>query len=120
MTLTVPAGESGTSDERLIPFLPYPTNPYTGLPVKTKLKAVARKSDLTYGAPIADQHHGLHVPIMALTIHPDTGAVLPVGGSHTDPVTGLPIAIEVGSLMVDPVTGKPVPILAVAVDSQTG
>ena len=111
---------SGSSDERLVPFVPYPTNPNSGQPVKTKLKAVGRKSDLKYGAPIADPQHGLHVPIMAMTIHPETGAVLPVGGSHTDPVTGLPIAIEVGSLMVDPETTQPVPILAVAIDPQTG
>lgn len=111
---------SAAHDERLVPFVPYPINPNSGHPVRTKLKASGAKSELKYGAPIADHAHGLHVPIMAMTIHPETGAVLPVGGAHVDPVTGLPIAIEVGSLMVDPVTAQPVPILAVAIDFQTG
>ena len=37
----------------------------------------------------------LQAPILAVTIHPETGAVLPVSGTHRDAVTGLPIAIEV-------------------------
>ena len=107
------------SDEPLLPYIPYPVDA-NGKPVTTKLKALEHRGDLKYGAPIPDPENGLHVPIQAVTIHPQTGAALPVGGSHTDPVTGLPIAIEVGSLMVDPVTAKPVPILAVGLDPTTG
>ena len=55
-----------------------------------------------------------------MTIHPEDGTVLPVAGSHTDPITGLPVAIEVGSLMVDPIAEQPVPILAVTLDPRTG
>ena len=60
------------------------------------------------------------MPIQAVTMDPETGALLPVGGSHIDPVTRLPVAIEVGSMMVDPVSGLPVPILAVTLDDKTG
>ncbi len=49
-----------------------------------------------------------------------TGALLPVGGTHRDPVTGLPVPIEIGGMMEDPNTRKPVPILAVAIDSTSG
>ena len=69
---------------------------------------------------MADPKTGLHVPISAVTIHPQTGAVLPVAGTHVDPVTSLPVAIEVGSMMVCPDTERAVPILAVAIDHATG
>lgn len=69
---------------------------------------------------MADSVTGLHAPILAVTIHPQTGAVLPIAGTHTDPFTGLPIAIEVGSLMVDSSTNNPVPILGVTIDCSTG
>ena len=112
-------GEATKSDEAPIPYVPYPVNPATGVPADTKLRALDRRGDLKYGGPIPDPKNGLHVPIMGVTIHPQTGAVLPVGGSHTDPITGLPVAIEIGSLMIDPHSNLPVPILAVTLDPQT-
>ena len=69
---------------------------------------------------MSDPECGLHVPILALTIHPQTGSVLPIGGIHTDPVTGLPVPIELGSLMADPDSGRAVPVLAVMLDEETG
>ena len=69
---------------------------------------------------MSDPQCGLHVPILAMTLHPQTGNVLPVGGIHTDPVTGLPVPIELGSLMADPVSGRAVPILAVTLNEETG
>ncbi|XP_013391352.1 uncharacterized protein LOC106159584 [Lingula anatina] len=113
-------GEATRTDEPLIPYVPYPTNPSTGLPVPTKLVPLQCRSDMKYGAPVPDPTSGLHVPITAMTINPQTGTVLPVGGSHIDPVTGLPIAIEIGSLMLDPQTEQPVPILATTIDPETG
>lgn len=113
-------GEAARSEEPFIPFVPYPTNPHTGAPVQTKLKPLLNKSDLRYGAPMSDPECGLHVPILALTIHPQTGSVLPIGGIHTDPVTGLPVPIELGSLMADPDSGRAVPVLAVMLDEETG
>jgi hypothetical protein len=113
-------GEATKSDQQPIPYVPYPINPQTQKPVDTKLQALDRRDDLKYGAAIPDPEHGLHVPIQAVTIHPETGAVLPVGGSHTDCITGLPTAIEVGALMIDPVSHLPVPILSVAIDHLSG
>ena len=37
-----------------------------------------------------------------------------------DPVTTLPVAIEIGGIMEDPDSQKPVPILAVAIDAISG
>lgn len=51
---------------------------------------------------------------------PQSGNVLPVGGTHTDPITGLPIAIELGGLMLDPYTKIPVPIVAACIDPESG
>ena len=118
-TVDSATGEATKSDDAPIPYVPYPVNPTTGVPADTKLKALDRRGDLKYGGAIPDPENGMQVPIMAVTIHPQTGAVLPVGGSHTDPITGLPVAIEVGSLMIDPISNLPVPILSVTLDPHT-
>ena len=69
---------------------------------------------------MSDPETNLHVPILAVTLHPQSGAVLPIGGTHIDIVTGLSTPIEIGSLMVDPNSAMPVPILAVTLDPETG
>ena len=104
----------------MVPFVLYPVNPATGKPTITKLKSLDQHTKLYFNGPMEDLETGLHVPILAMTIHPDTGAILPIGGSHVDPITGLPVAIELGSLMVDPTSGRVVPILSVTIDTQTG
>lgn len=48
------------------------------------------------------------------------GNAYPIGGCHADPVTGLPVAIEIGSMMLDPNTGRPVPIVGVTIDPRSG
>ena len=63
------------SEDTPIPYIPYPINPNTGSPVKTKLKSVERKSDLLYGSPVADPITGLHSPIMGVTIHPQARTI---------------------------------------------
>lgn len=112
-------GEASRSNEQVIPYVPYPMSS-TGLPLRTKLKALDDRKDLRYNAPMQDHANGLHVPILACTIHPTTGAVLPVGGSQVDPVTGLPVAIEVGAMMMDAVTKMAVPVLGVDIDAGSG
>lgn len=39
-------GEAYRNEDIPIPFVPYPINPNTGGPVKTKLKPTERRSDL--------------------------------------------------------------------------
>ena len=111
-------GEAPRSSDPFIPFVPYPTK--NGQPIKTKLSPLPHASDLRYGAPMSDPETSLHVPIMGVTVHPQTGALCPIGGTHIDIVTGLPTPIEVGSLMMDSVSGLPVPVLAVTLDPDTG
>lgn len=82
-------------DELLIPFVPYPVNPDTGLPVETKLKPLDNKSDLKFNASSPCVITGIPAPTLAVTIHPRTGAILPLSGTFNDPITRLPVAIEV-------------------------
>ena len=116
----VSSAESSRSDRPLIPYLSYPINPDTGAPVSNRLSPLEGSTELALSAPIPDPDSGLHVPIQAVTIHPQSGALLPVGGSHIDPITRLPVAIEIGSMMIDPVSSKVVPIMAVALDEHSG
>ena len=115
-----PAGELSRSEQPLLPYLPYPTHPQRRTPTATRLAPAPRRSDLRYGAPVVDPATGLHAPTVAVTLHPETGVALPVAGSHVDPVTGLPVVIEIGAPMVDPVSHRPVPIVAVALDPVSG
>ena len=104
----------------MIPFLPHPLNAETGEPLDTGLKAMEKQLDLKLGGPIVDPDTGLVVPICAVTIHPHSHCLLPIGGTHADPVSNLPIPIEFSSMILDPNTSLPVPILGVTIDASTG
>jgi len=82
-------------NEALIPYVPYPVDPSTNQPVETKLRPLDRRADLRYRAALPCAETGLMAPILAVTIHPESGAILPLCGTHTDNVTQLPVAIEV-------------------------
>lgn len=88
--------------------------------MQSKLKTLGDGEVLEYGSPMADPKIGIHVPILAVTVHPQTHDLLPVGGTHIDPVTGLPIAIEIGAMMIDVESSTTVPILSLEVDRCTG
>lgn len=103
----------------MIPFIPHPLNAETGQPLETGLKALEKQSELKLGGPMLDPVTGLVVPICAVTIHPHSHCLLPIGGTHIDPVSNLPIPIELGSMIFDPVTSLPVPILSVTIDAST-
>ena len=104
----------------MIPFLPHPLNAETGEPLETGLKAMAKQLELKLGGPMMDPVTGLVVPICAVTIHPHSHCLLPIGGTHIDPVSNLPIPIELGSMILDPSTSLPVPILGVTIDASSG
>ena len=50
--------------EVLIPYVPYPINPATGLPTETKLKPLDRKSDLRYNNAVPCVDTGLQVTVI--------------------------------------------------------
>ena len=70
-----------------------------------------------YNHPMADHASGQHVPILAVTIHPDGDTLSLVGGVHNDPVTGLLIPIEIGGMMRDVSSDFIVPIVGVRIDA---
>lgn len=114
------SGESLRSDDRLLPFVPFPTNPSSGLPVESPVTQADHSGDIKLNAPIQDPQTGLQCPIVAITIHPQSGVAYPVAGTHTDPVTGLPVPIEIGSVMIDPDSEQPVVIVDVTIDPDSG
>lgn len=79
VTADRPMNDTFKSEEELIPFVPYPLDPQTCQPIKATLPTVERRADLRLGAPIFDVKTGLSVPICAVTIHPTTNQVSPLG-----------------------------------------
>lgn len=92
--------------EELIPFVPYPLDPETGEPLETGLVPLARRSDLRIGAMFQDPNSGQYVPLCAVTIHPQTNTLLPVGGVHVDPIMGLEVPIHRGCVMATSVASQ--------------
>lgn len=69
---------------------------------------------------MADPDTGVPVPILAVTIHPQTGLVYPLGGVHSCPLTRLPQPIQIGYPMLDSRTGDLVLTVGVSLDPVTG
>lgn len=69
---------------------------------------------------MCDYDTGVLVPILAVTIHPQTGLVYPLGGVHMCPILRLQLPIQIGSPMLDPRTGNLVLITGVSLDPHTG
>lgn len=104
----------------LIPYIPYPTNPNTGQPVDTGLKMFKQPSELKLGATMADPVTGINVPVCAMTIHPQSRARLPVGGTYTDPITRIVQPIEIGAMMLNKAQNKLAMIVGIRIDHLSG
>lgn len=64
--------DAASSSEVLIPYIPYPLNPETGVPVKTALVSVEKRSDMRLNGKMICSKTGLPAPILGMTIHPET------------------------------------------------
>lgn len=69
---------------------------------------------------MADPDTGVPVPILAVTIHPQTGLVYPLGGLHVCPLTRMPQPIQIGSPVLEPRLGRLVLTVGVGLDPATG
>lgn len=69
---------------------------------------------------MADPDKGVPVPILAVTIHPQTGVVYPLGRLHVCPLTRLPQPIQIGYPMLDSRKGNIVLTVGVTLDPVTG
>lgn len=69
---------------------------------------------------MADPDTGVPVPILAVTIHPQTGLVYPLGGLHLCPMTRMLQPIQIGSPMLEPRLGKLVLTVGLSLDPAAG
>ncbi|XP_033488068.2 uncharacterized protein LOC117260235 [Epinephelus lanceolatus] len=114
-------GDSRKWDSPLLPFIPYPTSCHSDQPLpSTRLRGLKPGQRLQLGVPMADPDTGVPVPILAVTIHPQTGLVYPLGGVHVCPLTRLPQPIQIGYPMLDSRTGNVVLTVGVSLDPVTG
>lgn len=114
-------GDNRKWDIPLIPFIPYPTCQRSDQPLPdTRLRGLRPGQRLQLGVPMAEPDTGVPVPILAVTIHPQTGLVYPLGGMYVCPITCLPQPIQIGCPMLDSRTGKLVLTVGVGLDPVTG
>ncbi|KAJ3590432.1 hypothetical protein NHX12_008383 [Muraenolepis orangiensis] len=105
----------------LLPFVPYPTSRRSDQPLPcAKLRGLRPGQRLRLGGPMTDPATGVPVPILGVTIHPQSGLVYPLGGLYACPLTGLQQPIQVGSPMLDPRTGNMALTTGVSLDPVTG
>ncbi|XP_071353450.1 uncharacterized protein [Trachinotus anak] len=115
------AGDNRKWDNPLLPFIPYPTSCHSDQPLhSTRLRGLRPGQRLQLGVPMADPDTGVPVPILAVTIHPQTGLVYPLGGVHVCPITRVPHPIQIGYPMLDPRTGNIVLTVGVSLDPASG
>ncbi|XP_016525650.1 uncharacterized protein si:dkey-103g5.4 isoform X2 [Poecilia formosa] len=114
-------GDVRKLDSPLLPFLPFPTSCPSELPLPCiRLKGLKPGHRLQLGMPAADPDTGVPVPTLAVTIHPQTGLVYPLGRLHTCPLSRLPQPIQIGYPMLDSRTGNIVLTVGVHLDLVTG
>ncbi|XP_055052386.2 uncharacterized protein [Misgurnus anguillicaudatus] len=112
-------GEVGKWETALLPFIPFPSSRHAEIHAASKLRGLRSGQRLTLGGLMCDYDSGVLVPILAVTIHPQTGLVYPLGGVHTCPISRLREPVQIGSPMLDPRTGNLVLITGVSLDPMT-
>ncbi|MEQ2298857.1 hypothetical protein AMECASPLE_009622 [Ameca splendens] len=115
------SGDVGKWESPLLPFLPYPTSCHSEqhLPC-ISLKGLKPGQRLQLGMPMADPDTGVPVPTLAVTIHPQTGLVYPLGRLQMCPLSRLLQPIQIGYPMLDSRTGNIVLTVGVSLDLLTG
>ena len=82
---------SEEKESEFIPFIPYPDNELT-----INYLTIESQSDLKYANRLVDKETGVAVPILAVTIHPISGVLYPLGGTFISEITNLITPIELG------------------------
>lgn len=115
-------GENRKWETALIPFIQCPTSRNSEQPLygPAWLKGLRPGQKLELGSPMVDPDTGVPVPILAVTIHPQTGLVYPLGGLHLCPLTRISQPIQIGSPVLEPRLGKLVLTVGVSLDPATG
>lgn len=114
-------GDNKKWDTPLIPFIPYPNSRQSNQPLfSSRFRGLRPGQRPQLGGPMADPDTGVPVPILGVTIHPQTGQVYPLGGVHVCPITNMPQPIQIGYPKLDSVTGNLVLTVGVSLDPVTG
>ncbi|XP_062377906.1 uncharacterized protein si:dkey-103g5.4 [Sardina pilchardus] len=112
--------DAGKWETPLLPFVPYPpARPGERVTRACSLRGLRPGQRLALGGAMCDRDTGALVPILAVTIHPLTGLVYPLGGVHACPITRLAQPIQLGAPMLDPRTGSLQLITGVMLDTST-
>ncbi|KAI4580726.1 hypothetical protein MJG53_010268 [Ovis ammon polii x Ovis aries] len=114
------SGGIRTSEAVILPYVPYPTCLATGSLPATHLPVLQPRRTTQSGALMTDPITGIEVPVLAVTLHPQTRQWLTLGGTYRNPLTQTLAPLELGGPMEDPVTGGISPILGVGLDENTG
>nr|XP_025749618.1 uncharacterized protein LOC112840426 isoform X1 [Callorhinus ursinus] len=114
------SGGVRTSEAAILPYVPYPTCPATGSPPAPHLPVLQPSRTSQLGALMTDPATGIEVPVLAVTLHPQTRQWLTLGGTYCNPLTKTLAPLELGGPMEDTVTGSISPILGVGLDENTG
>ncbi|XP_061538031.1 uncharacterized protein si:dkey-103g5.4 isoform X7 [Phycodurus eques] len=114
-------GDNRKWESPLIPFIPYPTSCHSDQPLPSiRLRGLRPGQKLQLSAPVADADTGVPVPVLAVTIHPQTGLVYPLGRIHLCPITRLLQPVQIGYPMLDPKSGNVVLTVGISLDPMTG
>ncbi|XP_048122972.1 uncharacterized protein si:dkey-103g5.4 [Alosa alosa] len=111
--------DAGKWETPPLPFVPYPAARPGERARACSLRGLRPGQRLALGGAMCDRDSGVLVPILAVTIHPLTGLVYPLGGAHVCPITRLPQPIQLGAPMLDPRTGSLQLITGVTLDPTT-
>lgn len=115
------SGDVRKWDTPVLPFLPFPTSCHSEQPLPCiRLKGLKPGHRLQLGMPMTDPDTGVPVPTLAVTIHPHTGLVYPLGRLHICPLSRLLQPIQIGYPMLDSRTGNIVLTVGVNLDVLTG
>ncbi|XP_072557731.1 uncharacterized protein [Paramormyrops kingsleyae] len=118
ITADTRAAEPARWDTPLLPFVPFPLSRHG--PITCQLRGLLPGQRMVLGGPMCDPKTGVLVPILAVTIHPVSGLVFPLGGVHMCPLTGLPRPIQVGAPMQEPESGSIALVTGVSLNPLTG
>ncbi|XP_023565241.1 uncharacterized protein LOC111815170 [Octodon degus] len=113
-------GSIRTSEATILPYVPYPTCSDTGSLPATDLPILQPQRTSQLGALMTDPVTGIEVPVLAVTLHPQTRQWLTLGGTYCNPLTKTLAPLELGGPMEDPGTGGISLILGVGFDGDTG
>ena len=109
-----------TSEAAVLPYVPYPPCLATGSLPAILLPVLQLRRTSQSGALVTDPITGIEVPVLAVTLHPQTRQWLTLGGTYRNPLTQTLAPLELGGPMEDPVTGGISTILGVGLDENTG